>query len=93
MVRDSVPERMPPEQSLERVQVPADANAQQQEWAWPRKVEGGRASEQLEMRPAGKGPNLVGLVDHHKAFGFSSGRERKLLEGLSRGRKWSELGM
>lgn len=37
------------------------------------------------MRPEGKGLNLLGPHSHFKASDFSSGRERKLLEGLSRG--------
>lgn len=45
------------------------------------------------MRPEGKGLNLVGLGGHCKMFGSSSGRERKLLEGLSRGGKWFDLHM
>lgn len=34
MVRGSVPAKMPPEQRLEGEQVPADADARRQEWAW-----------------------------------------------------------
>lgn len=73
------------------MQVPADANASSRsgpgigEWR-----EGGR-ERVVGNETRGKGPNLVGLMDQHKALGFSSGRERKPLEGLGRGSKRSDL--
>lgn len=45
---------MPPEQRLERAQVPADVNAQRQEWAW-RKGSGHREREIVGDEAGGKG--------------------------------------